>query len=132
MPQVVDKPRKQLRAGDLVEIRSKHGVALLHYIGFNPSIGHAIYVYPAWHQSRGDALRAELPEGYMTYYPAQSAIRQRLARIIATAPLPKRVSLSMRWRRCGYTTPSGKVLAWIILEPDGREKPYREGPPTAN
>jgi hypothetical protein len=28
MPQVVDKPRKRLRAGDLVEIRSKHGVAI--------------------------------------------------------------------------------------------------------
>jgi len=122
MLQVIDKPRKRLHPGDVAEIRTKHGVALFHYVGYNPSIGHAIYVYPVWYKSRGDALQASLPKGYMTYYPAQSATLQRLARIVATAPLRKGISLSTRWRRCGYTTPRGEVLAWIIIEPDGREK----------
>ena len=116
------KPRKRLRPGDLFEIRSDGGVALIHYIGRHETQGHTVYVYPKWYESRAEALRDKKPAtGYVTFYPAQSAVLQGLAEIIDTRPLPTGASLPTRYRRPGAPGRNGKTLAWIIVEPDGRE-----------
>lgn len=120
------KPRKRLRIGDVLSIRSSHGVALLHYVGRDSFHGHAIYVYPAWHETLQQAMEAPLPEGYFTFYPAQSAVLQGLADIVGTGVLPRGVQLPIRHRRAGAPGRNGATLAWFIVEIDGRETMKRK------
>jgi hypothetical protein len=114
-----------LRIGDLVSIRSKHGVALVHYVCRDAFYGHAIYVYSVWHKTLQQALRTPLPNGYLTFYPAQSATLQGLAKIVASAPLPKGIQLPIRHRRAGASNRQGDVLAWFIVAADGVERMKR-------
>lgn len=124
--QPLKKPRKRLRPGDLLAITSEQGIAIIHYVGRNPSYGHAIYVYPQWHKTRDEAMCAVLSGGYLTYYPAQSAVLQGLAEIVATEPLPRAATIPTRFRRPGASDRQGNVFAWIIMEPDGTEQLKRK------
>jgi hypothetical protein len=119
--------RKRAKPGDLLELSTAHGLAYVHFIGRNHDYGDGIYVYPYWYASRPRDLQFVCKsDGYLTFYPVQSAVRQGLVEIVGSAPLPSDDNVrTLVLRRRGFTTPEGQVLAWII-ERDGNETLKRE------
>lgn len=109
------------RPGDLLEISCKPGVAYIHYVGKHRDFGDTIFVYPeilARRQPDLTSLGAQ--GGYLTFYPAGASVRQGLAKIVASRPLPPGVHVPDVFRREGATSRAGKVQSWIVVR-DGHE-----------
>jgi hypothetical protein len=113
--------RKRAAPGDILEISAPAGLAYVRYLGRHNVYGDAIWVFPHWQTIRPTNLDSVFTDdGYVTFYPAQSAIRQGLLDVVASRPLPSGCGVPTLLRREGFTSRDGIVLAWVI-ERDGKE-----------
>lgn len=105
-----------LSVGDILEIRLPSGVAYASYGGRDEALGDAIWVVPrvfptpvdGWSSVFGD-------EGYFVFYPAHSAIRQKLVRRAGHAIEAMRL-VPTGQRTAGRVDEQGNVAEWLITE----------------
>jgi hypothetical protein len=110
-----------LKPGDILEVSCKSGVAYVHYVGKHRDYGDTIFVYPEVFRRQPNELASlDGRAGYITFYPAGAAVRQGLAKIVGSTPLPPGVQVPDVFRREAATSRTGEVTSWIVVR-DGRE-----------
>jgi hypothetical protein len=107
---------QRCKAGDAFEVRVGDQYAYLLYVGRHPDYGDAVFVNPSLYPSEMQAGDALFTNGYVTFYPATAALRQRLIRKVGsvTAKL-----MPPRWRRAGARY--GTLIKTWVIEDDHSE-----------
>jgi hypothetical protein len=106
----------RLRPGDILELDCGDGVAYFSYVGRHPILGDTIWVVPAvFDVPLADPVRAFTRPGYYAFYPAHTAVRQKLIRgrgfsADAMRMLPKRM------RNVINLNSDGSVASWLITD----------------
>jgi hypothetical protein len=109
----------KLRVGDLLEILIGEALAYVAYIGRHVEYGDAIWVIPRTFEQRPADL-ADIFErtGYLTFYPAKSALSHKLVEIAGALSIKQIPEVPRHLRRAGARARTGEILAWIV-EKDG-------------
>jgi hypothetical protein len=111
----------RLRAGDLLEVQVGRGVAYIQYVGRHQEYGDVVFVFPGVYEHRPDNFDClSRQSGYLTFYPARKAHREKLIKPVASHTLPISAEVPQHLRRAGARARNGQILTWIV-ERDGLE-----------
>jgi len=109
--------RKQVRVGDVLEVRAGDRFAYMQYIGKHAEYGDAVLVSPRLHEPRATVTSDLISGAYVTFYPVTVAVAQQLVEVVGHQESP---GLPKRFRRRGAMS-GRRVLKWII-EGSGSEQ----------
>jgi len=110
-------PRKRIKSGDVLLVHLTSGVAYLHYLGRHPEYGDAVLVSGRFAEPVGWLTSDTFAGGFVTFYPAASAVYQGLVKAIGNLPpLP----LPSHFRRAGARS-GRRIDTWIIETPAGEK-----------
>ena len=111
--------RKQVRIGDIVEVRTPAGLAYLQYASRHPTYIDTIRVLPGLFPERPapnelEALSTQ--EGYFAFYLVSHAVRHGLVEVVAHCPIPAGLEAPRAILRPGFITREGTVTKWWLEE----------------
>jgi hypothetical protein len=117
---------KKSKPGDVVEIKTKRGLAYAQYALRKPRWGALIRVLPGFHNTRPDefAVLVKQSERFVTFFPLQAAIDRQLFEIVAHEPVPASAHKLPLFRAAGHIDREGFIHDWWLW--DG-EKSWRIG-----
>ncbi|WP_157231951.1 ribonuclease E inhibitor RraB [Hyalangium minutum] len=111
--------RKQVRFGDIVEVRTPAGLAYLQYASKHPSYMDTVRVLPGLFPERPAPEKLEAlstHEGYFAFYLVSHAVRHGLAEVVAHYPIPAGLEAPRAILRPGFITREGTVTKWWLEE----------------
>lgn len=104
--------------GDIFEIKTPAALAYIQYTHPGADMGALVRVLPGLFSTRPTdfAELAKQRELYFVFYTLKSALRNHQTEIVSHQPIPEwvRAYPLMRWP--GASDPSGKTVAWKIVE----------------
>ena len=115
---------RALTLGDVLQVECSCGTGYVSYAGRHPRFGDTIWVVPhIFAEPASNWSDLFVGEGYFAFYPAHTAVRQRLVRKVGFAPEAVRL-LPQYWRNAvGFDEP-GPIKTWLIT--DGTQRTSRE------
>lgn len=119
------RQRKQLRIGDIVEIKTPHGFGYLQLTHSLPEAGELVRVFPGLHDNPLSDLSqlADTDEQFVAIFPLSSTLRHKLCRIVGNEAVPKR-AIKLPLFRSAAVGPDGNYGDWWLW--DGK-KSWRVG-----
>ena len=106
---------RRVKTGDILELQTPRGLSYAQYVGKHTEYGDVIRVVSGWHGHRvTDFVGLLSQSGYLAFYPASAAVKNGLAEIVGSHPLPVGVSVPQSLRRAGARGRTGQVLTWIV------------------
>jgi len=109
----------KLNVGDLLEIPIGEAFAYVVYLGRHVEYGDAVWVVPRTFKHRpADLADIFAKTGYLTFYPAKSAVSQKLVAVVGAIGIEQLPEVPRHLRRAGARARTGAILAWIV-EKDG-------------
>jgi hypothetical protein len=111
--------RKRPRFGDVFEVRTPRGLAYLQYTSKHPVYSDTVRVLPGLFVTRPSPVELaslSTQKGYFTFYLVSLAVRHGLVEIAGHFPVPPGLDAPSVLLRAGFTTPEGKVMAWVLEE----------------
>jgi hypothetical protein len=110
----------RLAPGDVLEVTVPGGRGLVQYIGEHSELSGTIWVVPQVLRSETTGWSEELAAtGYYAFFPARTAVRKGLAKIVDKAGLNGR-AIPVATRRAGAINSLGEVLNWVISDQSGQ------------
>ena len=110
--------RKRPRIGDIIEIKTRGGLAYAQFTHKVPRYGALIRVLPGLYDVRPAAFKelVNLEERFFIFFPLGAALYRGLVTVVSNETIPERVQKFPLMRKPGMIDRSGKVLNWWLWD----------------
>ena len=110
--------RKRPRIGDIIEIKTRAGLAYAQFTHKVSLYGSLIRVLPKLYDVRPASFTelVKLEERFFVFFPLTAAIHRGLVTIAGNEAVPERVQQFPLMRKAGAIDRSGKVLNWWLWD----------------
>lgn len=129
---------RKSKPGDVLEIKTKRGLAYAQYALRNSEMGALLRVLPGFHPIRPSSFVRiiEQPEQFVTFFPLQAAIARNIFEVVSHEKVPEASQKLPLFRACGHIDREGFIHDWWLwdgnksvrigkLSPDQRRLPIK-------
>jgi len=116
----------KVQFGDIVEIRTRKGLAYAQYTHRHENYGALIRVFDRLYKSRPADIAevASNPVRFTTFFPLQAAVNRHIVDLVGKVRVPERLQAFPLFRDGVADPPTGRVAVWWLW--DG-EREWRVG-----
>ena len=115
---------KRTKLGDVIEIRTRRGLAYAQYSHRHARWGPLLRVLPGFHESRPDSLSmlVNAPTLFVTFFPLQQALSQGVCESVGNLDVPDFAAGFPLFRCAGHVDRDGKVHDWWLWDGESESR----------